>query len=91
VLEGEGGMPSNVEEEEENEEEKSRSGDKDHSVSDDYDEDDSQVIPPTPPGHTWDESQSTTAAVADEDETLNEILLTAPHCQPMSFFLKRTN
>jgi hypothetical protein len=87
----EGGMPSNVEEEEENKEEKSRSDDKEDSVSDDYDEDNSQIIPPTPPGHTWDELQSTTAAVADEDEILNDILLTAPHCKPMSFFLKRKN
>lgn len=59
------------------------------SESDTQSEIGSQDIPETPE-HLWQEgSQNTAAAVADEDKTLSDLLLSAPHCNPMSFFIRK--
>ena len=71
-----------ISENEDNEEESSISEDED---------DDLQIIPATPPGVCWEESQDTATAVADEVKTQNHMLLTAPPCKPISFFMTRKN
>ena len=60
------------------------------SISED-DDDGLQIIPATPPGVCWEESQDTATAVADEVKTQNHMLLTAPPCKPISFFMTRKN
>jgi hypothetical protein len=62
------GISENEDDEEEEEE---------SSISED-DDDGLQIIPATPPGVCWEESQDTATAVADEVKTQNHMLLTAP-------------
>ncbi len=51
---------------------------------------DAQIIPEIPASVCWDELQNTAAAVVNEEETLNDLLLTPPHCKLMSFFMRKS-